>query len=279
MTARREGRESSPALPRPDRAGIVDFQIDQSHSEFNGTGRISKYHPPNAPLPVESDSSAPVGGTADYAAMVAAGLSRSATENDHGTHVAAIVAGALTRVNPHALVDFVSINDFPTATADATSPINIYNLSLGEKYYDADETETLRSWSDTVGREDNGYLLFVIAAGNDHVRVAENMFAWAGRHNNVIVVAASDIATAPPREWLDGDQKHGSNYGDRAVGLYAPGKDIVSATFDGLYARASGTSQAAAFVSGAASLLKGLEPSYLPWQIKERLISTSNLDG
>jgi hypothetical protein len=78
---------------------------------------------------------------------------------------------------------------------------------------------------------------------------------------------------------LDSDQQHGSNFGYPMVGLYAPGVNIESATMGGQYGVASGTSQAAAIASGAASLLKGLDPNYKPWQIKERLISTTSLDG
>jgi subtilase family protein len=56
----------------------------------------------------------------------------------------------------------------------------------------------------------------------------------------------------------------------------APGQNLISASFHGGLARASGTSQATALVSGAAALLK-TRYGWEPWKIKQRLISTSNL--
>jgi len=258
--------------------GVVDFQIDHTHPEFSSAGKISTYLPANAPLLQQSESSAALG-TFDYSTAFQAGATHPATANDHGTHVAALAAGNLSGVDRFAMIKDVSVDNFVTAARDADNPIQIYNLSLGEKYYTADEAETLRTWIDPVTDDKNGGTLFVIAAGNDHTKIVKGMLAFAGLRNNVIVVAASDTVAQPPTEWLDGDQQHGSNFGYPSVGLYAPGRDIESATFGGQYGVASGTSQATALVSGAASLLKGIDRDYKPWQIKERLISTSSLDG
>jgi subtilisin family serine protease len=260
--------------------GVVDFQIDHTHPELSSPGKISTYVPSNTPVPQQTDSTAPAAAAFDYAGEFQAGLVRPATPNDHGTHVAVLAGGNLSGINPKALIKDVSVDNFEKAAREVTeNPIPIYNLSLGEKYYTDDETETLRTWIDTVTRDENGGTLFVIAAGNDHAPVVKGMLASAGSRNNVLVVAAADTASAPPREWLDSDQQHGSNFGYPMVGLYAPGANIVSATIGRQYGIASGTSQATAIVSGAASLLKGLDPNYKPWQIKERLISTTSLDG
>ena len=60
--------------------------------------------------------------------------------------------------------------------------------------------------------------------------------------------------------------------------IVAPGDAIKSALYGGGYGVASGTSQATAFVSGTAALLRsGVAKSWAPWQIKERILSTADL--
>jgi subtilisin family serine protease len=123
-------------------------------------------------------------------------------------------------------------------------------------------------------------VLFVVAAGNSG---ADNdkyptVPADYGRHlSNVITVMATD----------DFDDKPGfSNYGDTTVHIAAPGMRVIS-THSYLsaaaqpgnlvsYQRYDGTSPAAAYVAGAAALLKSQDPSLLPRDIRDVLIATAD---
>jgi len=159
--------------------------------------------------------------------------------------------------------------------------LTLYNLSLGEKYYKDPEAEenVLFAWKETIRDTKYRGILFVIAAGNEHAPVTQHMLAESGELSNVIVVGASDLGNPPPFHfWLDPDQRHGTNYSDKWVNIIAPGTNILSATWDGKYGTFSGTSQATALVSGAASLLQALHKHWSPWMIKERLVSTSDLE-
>jgi hypothetical protein len=57
----------------------------------------------------------------------------------------------------------------------------------------------------------------------------------------------------------------------------APGQRIKSALLNGKYGFADGTSEATAFVTGAAAVLATLEEDWAPWQIKFRLVATADL--
>ncbi len=79
--------------------------------------------------------------------------------------------------------------------------------------------------------------------------------------SNTIGVASTD---------LDDHKSEFSNYGDH-VSISAPGTDIVSSVPNNEYGQWEGTSMSVSFVSGAAALLKAINPSASPEAIKETL--------
>merc|ERR1719350_2160337 len=70
-----------------------------------------------------------------------------------------------------------------------------------------------------------------------------------------------------------------SNWGD-CVAIFAPGSDIVSASYtsDTGSSTKSGTSMAAPHVAGGAAVILALEPSLSPAKVKERLIERADVD-
>jgi subtilisin family serine protease len=117
-------------------------------------------------------------------------------------------------------------------------------------------------------------VLLVHAAGNDskNLEVARN-FPTARMLNgsiapNWIEVGAS---TRSADENLPADF---SNYGQKSVDLFAPGKDILSTTPDGTYSSYSGTSMATPEVAGIAALVLSQKPNLTAVQLKKILTST-----
>ena len=108
--------------------------------------------------------------------------------------------------------------------------------------------------------------LFVIAAGNDGT---DNDTLWAFPANinseNTITVAAT---------FEDGTLASFSNYGGDTVEIAAPGVAIESTVPGNEYLKVSGTSQAAPFVTKAASMVKDSNPMLSPKEVKEILMGT-----
>jgi subtilisin family serine protease len=100
----------------------------------------------------------------------------------------------------------------------------------------------------------------VAAAGNEGM-----LGSWeVTRHPGVIPVVSYDLAGRPS------DQ---SNFGRSAGrwGLGAPGHDIVSLASEGLPVSRTGTSFAAAFVTGAIALLWSIFPGVDPGRLRRAL--------
>lgn len=117
--------------------------------------------------------------------------------------------------------------------------------------------------------------LFVVAAGNasnDNSQIPEYPASYD--LPNVLSVAATDSNDA---------LADFSNFGETAVHLAAPGVDIWSTVPHNAYRALSGTSMATPHVSGAAALLKALNPSMDGQALRRRLLATvdtpASLDG
>jgi len=250
---------------------VVDAPVNTTHQEFsNGeaASRADEYIPPGSvavtttTVPTSQPSKSEAGPI------------------DHGTHTSALIAGLNVGINPQAKVKYLKFPFFPASVkADA---FRIYNLSLGESEYatrnsgNGGISDVLSEWRDIIESKENFQTLFVIAAGNENKTISSSMLAASGSSSNAIVVSASDDSN-PPHRWIDG-MGHGGNHSLEFVQVFAPGKDIQSASFNGGYVKASGTSQATAIVAGLASLLHAAHSSWLPYQIRERIVATSDLE-
>jgi len=257
---------------------VVDFNFNSLHPLFN-PNQLQIYSPSGAVLRANEAnvSVASANFPSDPQHPV-----RLDDIRDHGTHIAGLIAGQKSiGLNPVATVSGVLIDDFPIAISH--NSFSIYDISLGEADFDAAyalpeyqnaKHASLEAWKDLVTGDPGD--LFIISAGNDHSDKLAGRFAGAGTLPNVITVSATDIRGH--NMWADDDNKHASNFGYPTVALEAPGENLVSGTRNSAWGIASGTSQAAALVAGAASLLRDRYSIFSSWQIKQRLISTTNLD-
>jgi subtilisin family serine protease len=214
-------------------------------------------------------------------------------DSGHGTMIAGIIAAAGTRapgINPHARIMALKVlNALGHGRSSAiaagvdfatTHGARLINLSLG-----GNEPSALIAQA--VARALAAGVLVVIAAGNE---ARETVAAGVPTSAGVLVVAATDThdARAPFSNW------------GPAVGLAAPGVDILSLRArgsdlialsgasayrpgaavvgeDGEYYRASGTSFAAAIVTGVASWVLACHPQLSGPQVA-RILTQSARD-
>jgi subtilisin family serine protease len=138
---------------------------------------------------------------------------------------------------------------------------NIINYSGGGVDYSQDEFEAVKE------AEKKG-ILFVAAAGNERSNSDQFHYYPADyKLSNIISVTALD----PNRTILPS-----SNYGTETVDLAAPGQNIISTLPGNSYGFMTGTSQATAFVSGAAVLVMANKPEFKFDEVKKYVLSTGD---
>jgi subtilisin family serine protease len=185
-------------------------------------------------------------------------------QHGHGTHVTGIIKAIYPDVKVTALKYYE-----PTASGlenlNATiaaldyaveKKVDMINYSGGGPEASLEELKILR-------RAQRSAILVVAASGNEKsdldIRGNEYYPASYGL-DNIISVTAHDkrLQTLPS-----------SNVGKKSVDISAPGKRIRSALPYNRSGYLTGTSQATAFVTGVASLIRSKYPSYSCFEIKE----------
>ncbi len=138
---------------------------------------------------------------------------------------------------------------------------NIINYSGGGDESSASELAAIRQ-SEKLG------ILFVAAAGNGRANTDIKKYYPANYGlSNIISVGATNE---------EGDYASFSNYGNRSVDIAAPGKDINSTLPNSKFGLMSGTSQATAFVTGAAAKMLSIYKGKLsPKDTIELLLKSS----
>lgn len=197
-------------------------------------------------------------------------------DHGHGTHVAGVIGAVGNNTEGVAGVNWdVSLMPLKICDANgmcqlsqeiaalefaATHGAHVANASFGAAHGGWEPEEDAIAAAGTAG------ILFVAAAGNNAANSDATSFYPAGYPlDNIIAVGAS----TPTDEVASF-----SNYGVSSVDLVAPGDGIFSTLPDG-YGSMSGTSMAAPQVAGAAALVKGLNPSWTPEQVRRQLVRTA----
>lgn len=138
---------------------------------------------------------------------------------------------------------------------------NIINYSGGGTEFSADEKAAIEE------ARSQG-ILFVAAAGNERSNSDHHKYYPADYGlDNIISVTAID----PKTEVLPS-----SNYGIETVDLAAPGQNILSTLPGSNYGYMTGTSQATAFVTGAAVLVMAHHTDFSVGQVKKYVLATGD---
>lgn len=197
----------------------------------------------------------------------------------HGTHIAGIIgaqagngkgiAGIAPSVSLMVLKYFdpkVPNTDNLKNTIDSIKyaikmKANIINYSGGGTEFSAEEKAAIQE------ARDQG-ILFVAAAGNERSNSDHHKYYPADYGlDNIISVTAID----PKTEVLSS-----SNYGVETVDLAAPGQNILSTLPGSNYGYMTGTSQATAFVTGAAVLVMAHHTDFAVGQVKKYVLATGD---
>ena len=182
----------------------------------------------------------------------------------HGTHVSGIIKSiypevkilALKYYNPNAS-GLDNLNSTVEALRYAVDHnVDVINYSGGGPEAAVEELKVLRE------AERKG-ILVVAAAGNEESNIDDKKKAYFPASyglKNIITVTAHDE---------DLKILNSSNYGRVSVDIFAPGYRIKSSLQNGRTGYLTGTSQATAFVTGVAALIKSAYPQYSTEKIKE----------
>lgn len=262
---------------------------------------------------IELDDPPPTAGEEDPPKIVICGTVKPWRNDtwDHATAVSALIAGRLNGngfvgVNPYADLWGYSFEgtDFGTSWVDPVANslyenhldmakiVSVVNLSFSVDSKDPDKASLAKT---SIRREIDGHsedLLFVAAAGNDnrlYNRDAQNCgvipACYSLTADNVISVVALDSTGEKHLELPSGNtialgtpvRLDGSNYGP-AFDVGAVGT-TVSALYGNAFGKVQGTSMAAPYVAGLASLIAAKRSrAPIPQCTKERICYTSDFD-
>jgi subtilisin family serine protease len=193
-----------------------------------------------------------------------------ADQHGHGTHVAGIVKSIFPDVKLLPL-KYYNPKASGQANLEATikalkyavdNNVDIINYSGGGPEASVDELRILKE------AEKKG-ILVIAAAGNERSNIDDKRHAYYpasyGLSNIITVGAHDDNLNIIPS----------SNYGKNSVDIAAPGHRIRSAIPHNGAGYMTGTSQATAFVSGVAALIKAKYPHMKYEQVKNIILSSS----
>jgi subtilisin family serine protease len=199
----------------------------------------------------------------------AAGGKRGA--DPHGTAIAGIIAakGTLRGVAPDA--SLLNVRAFAPAGSDGAHAATTMSLLRGMEWALARGARVLNM--SFTGPKDALLELGIITAGDRGAIIvaaagnggANAPFAYPAAYAPVIAVTAIDVADRRYREANEG----------RYIAVAAPGVDILTASTDHAYRLQSGTSFAAAHVSGIIALMLERDPALTASAARRALMATA----
>ena len=198
----------------------------------------------------------------------------------HGTHIAGIIGAeaenkkGISGIAPHVSLMVLKYFDPKVPNTDNlknTVAAIQYAVKMGAHVinYSGGGTDFSQDEHDAVQLAEAKGILFVAAAGNERSNSDQHHYYPADyKLKNIISVTAID----PTTEVLAS-----SNYGTETVDIAAPGQNILSCLPNNSYGLMTGTSQATAFITGAAVLVMSHKNQYFKAEeVKKYILSTGD---
>ena len=202
---------------------------------------------------------------------VFAGSEADGAGDPHGTEISGIIcAHGLVR-GVAAEARLLDVRVFQPRRSDRPSIATTFDLVRGIDWALARHARILNmSFSGprdpllerSVGIATEGGAIIVAAAGNGGAKAP---FAYPAAYPGVIAVTATDVA-----DHLYADANRG-----RYIAIAAPGVDVLVSSGDHAHQLVSGTSYAAAYVSGIVALMVERNPSLSPGAARQALTTTA----
>lgn len=207
-------------------------------------------------------------------------------ERDHGTHITGIIGAhvngkGIVGLNPYAniyafamhpqeLLSEKDVSDLSSTIYKAARELKADVFNISWEYKPQQNNDTILSRLKNLKNS-----LFIVAAGNTATEMSAGCIifpACSALPNVLSVVALNKTSTDLFKTSSDGK---GSNYGT-VFNIAAPGEDILGPLSTGELGKLSGTSQAAAVITSAASILLSTDIKLRPRAVKQRLIYSSD---
>ena len=197
----------------------------------------------------------------------------------HGTHIAGIIGAeagngkGITGIAPEVSLMILKYYDPKVAGTDNlknTVAAIRYAVKMGANIinYSGGGTEYSKEEYEAISEAQKKDILFVAAAGNERSNSDQHHYYPADyKLSNIISVTAIDPSTQVLAS---------SNYGVETVDIAAPGQNILSCLPGGAYGYMTGTSQATAFVTGAAALVMAHKQSFKAEDVKKYILATGD---
>jgi subtilisin family serine protease len=197
----------------------------------------------------------------------------------HGTHIAGIIGAeagngkGIAGIAPKVSMMILKYYDPKVPNTDnLKNTVNAIHYAIKMKAniinYSGGGTEFSKEEHDAIEEARTKGILFVAAAGNERSNSDSHHYYPADYGlSNIISVTAID----PSTEVLSS-----SNYGTLTVDIAAPGQNILSTLPGSAYGMMTGTSQATAFVTGAAVLIMAKKDTFNPEEVKKYILATGD---
>jgi len=244
--------------------GVVDTGINLGHEFFNKKNII------NAKRKLASKSDFGL----DFSNLKFISTTPQDTHG-HGTHVSGIIKSVYPNVK---IIPFKYYSTKASGQENLLATLKALRAAIDAKVdiinYSGGGPEQCKEEKELLQEAESKGILIVAAAGNESSNIDEsktNAYYPASYNlKNIISVGAySYTSNGQSVELIPS-----SNYGTISVDIVAPGYRILSASTKGTEIM-TGTSQATAFVTGAAALIKSMYPQATNEQIKNILIAAA----
>lgn len=195
----------------------------------------------------------------------------------HGSHIAGIIGAeagnnkGIAGISPKVSLMILKYFDPKVpGTDNLKNTVNSIKYAVKMKAniinYSGGGTEFSQEERDAIEEARQAGILFVAAAGNERSNSDKHKYYPADYGlSNIISVTAIDPST---------EVLQSSNYGVETVDIAAPGQNILSTLPNNTYGYMTGTSQATAFVTGAAVLVMAHKEQYQAEDVKKYILAT-----